>query len=388
MEKRTSARLTIEKPVLGGYGLSYHDGYAIFVEKALPGERVIADCYLRKKDYAFARISEIEQPSPLRIEPECPVYHLCGGCSYLHASYDSELEMKQDITADTLARTGGLDRSEIPRPGIIRGDRFHYRSHGRIRLFDGRPGFYERDTNRHVPITGGCLILSENINGYMREHPFTKRDRSEELVIAEDWEGRVFSSETGKEIIEKEGDFFYRRSIGSFFQANRFLRWSMAQRVLHYGEPGSGCEILDCYCGIGFLSLPLSRYGKRIIGMELGRGMVEYARSNARENRCENAKFIAGDVRDLNLGRFSPDLIVLDPPRAGLSKKARRTILEMEPKRIVYVSCNPATFARDVRVFNSEGYVLRRYDLVDMFPGTSHIEVVSLLTKQSPRQCI
>ncbi len=382
MEKQPTVRVTIKKPVMGGQGLAFYDGMAVFVDKALPGETVVARIYERKRDFAFAWIVDIESPSLNRIVPQCPVYNQCGGCTYLHADYDCELEMKRSIVADTLQRTGGIHQSSIHGMGVLSGRRFYYRSHGRVRVVNGIPGFYGKASNRHVPIPGECLLLSQNLNKDIREGDFPGREGAEEIVIAEDSSGVVHTSANyNGPVIEREGEYTFKRGMKSFYQANRYLRMKLADKVIEYCEPAPGSFVFDLFCGVGFFTLPLSGFAERVTGIESTRESVKWARINARENRCENAGFVAADVKNVHPGRENPQLIVADPPRAGLSKKARKTVFAMDADRFVYISCNPATFARDLTDFIKAGYALRRVEIIDMFPGTAHVEIISLFSK-------
>ena len=366
----------IEKPVYGGYGLAFHEKKALFIENALPGEEVEIRIYNEKKDHAFGRIEKIISPSPRRQASPCPAFPACGGCSYLCVDYEEEINYKKAIVGDSLRRICGMPAEDIPEIEIITGDRFHYRSHAGIKS-DGRAcGFYRKETNSLEPFPEqGCLLLAGELNDHIRNLECTCN-----FDIAIDSKGKIVTSmDRDTSLIEMEKGITYSRKLDNFFQANRFLRSQMLERVSLYAGLSPTETFLDIACGVGFFSLYLAGQAKTGHGVDISRLSIKSALENARINGIDNLTFSAMPASMINPARLICDTVILDPPRTGLDKKTRHTINAIEARRIVYVSCNPATFARDARDFIKGGYTLRELTLIDMFPGTHHIELVSHL---------
>jgi tRNA/tmRNA/rRNA uracil-C5-methylase (TrmA/RlmC/RlmD family) len=374
----TETELHIEKPVYGGYGLAFLEGKAVFVENAIAGERVLAGIHQEKKDHCFARIERILEPSPHRQEPPCPAFGRCGGCSYLCLSHGKELEYKKDIITDSLLRMSGINLDAMPGIATISSDRFNYRSHAGLKVRDGRIGFYRRESNDLEPLPEqGCLLLDERLNARLKEIR-AGRDFS----IAVDSDGLIATSLEGETLLaERELGITYRRGLSGFYQANRLLRPRMLETAGEYAAPAGGEEFLDIACGVGFFSLYMAPFCRGGHGVDINRQSIEMARRNAAENGISNVTFSAMAASAINPGRHRCDVIIADPPRAGLDKKTRHTINAIEPEKLVYVSCNPSTFARDARDFLKGGYRLERLTLIDMFPGTHHIELISKFVK-------
>ncbi|HRZ25599.1 MAG TPA: methyltransferase domain-containing protein [Spirochaetota bacterium] len=369
-------RIKIVKPLYGGNGLGFREGKAVFVRFGVPGEEYSIALTSECKDYDTARIVEINEKSPSRIGPECPNFEACGGCSYLHVSYDFEIAMKQEIIADCLKRIAGMDGEDLPAIQVIKSHRFGYRSHASVKSRNGKAGFFRQDSNELVAFPdGGCLLLSPEINDHLGNsaHP------GNEFIIAVGHDGKCLESATDDiEITEKELGIEYRRDIGGFYQANRFLRPAMIESVR--GSAQDRVEtFMDIFCGIGFFSLQLSSRAARGIGYDIQKNAISYAGKNAGINGIGNLEFHALASSQIRIPARRPELVIIDPPRAGADKKTRRTICGLGPDRIIYVSCNPATFARDIRDFAKAGYRLNSLTMIDMFPGTMHIETIGTL---------
>lgn len=371
--------IKLEKPVYGGSCLGRHDGKAVLVPFGVPGETVRVRVRDEKKDYCLGTIEPGEGTHASRVTPACPHFEECGGCSYLHVSYECELEMKEDILRDSLARIAGLGPEQVPAVDIVRGGRFHYRSHASIKSPGGVPGFYRRGTNDIIPFgETGCLLLGEELNARI----IAERAPGD-FRAAIDMSGRVITSHDHDGLItENEGGITYRRGINQFFQANRLLRGRMLEIARDYAGPGSGESFLDIGCGVGFFTLCLASSAKEGMGIDVSRDSVRQARENASLNGAGNVRFRALHSSRVHPARDVPDMVIIDPPRAGIDRKTRRTLLAMG-SRLVYISCNPSTFARDAKDLVSGGYLLDRLTLIDMFPATHHIEVVSRFTPRA-----
>jgi 23S rRNA (uracil1939-C5)-methyltransferase len=370
-------QVEFEKAVFGGLFLGRHNGKAVLVPGAVPGETAMVRVVSEKKDYCIGEIDSITDESPLRIRPACPCYGTCGGCSYLHLPYEHELEFKKKILLDSLARIAGMSPESVPEPVVIAGDRFHYRSHASVKVQGGLTGFFRRGTNDIVPVPGtGCLLLDRHINDWMRFHEGPSAD----FRIAVDCLNAVISSFDDTPVVrEREAGLSFTREIDHFFQANRPLRGVLLEKVLSLALPRGTATFLDIGCGVGFFTLPLARVSKSGNGIDINAGSVRYARVNAEANGITNVAFQTMRSSRLHPGRMSPEILVMDPPRAGIDRHTRKTILAIRPRAIVYVSCNPATFARDIRDFIAGGYTLEELAMADMFPCTQHVEVISLL---------
>ena len=361
----------------GGYGVGRIDGKVIFVDYAVPGDELEVEIYSDKKNYSFARIIEILQPSKKRVTPPCPNFELCGGCNYLNLNYPDEIEFKKKILSDNLQKIAGL--TEPPVINTITDGRYRYRSHCNIKCDGKSYGFYERASNNIVPFAdAGCLLVSENLNKNITSLNIS--GCSGDLKIAEDWDGAFFY-DSSRILTEKVGSYFYKRDIKTFFQSNRFLRNQMLDLVCKYSELTGEDQFLDICSGCGFFTIPLSKTASHGIGYDIDKTGIKFARINAQENHCSNLKFFALSESEIDSSRVNPKTVIVDPPRSGISKKGRQTINAINPEIIVYVSCNPATYSRDIFDFMKNGYELKEITLIDMFPCTYHIELISKLVK-------
>ncbi len=375
-----SITITLDKAVYGGYAIGRHGGKAIFVPYGIPGETVSVAITDDKKDYAFATIDHIVKGSERRIVPRCPHFTSCGGCSYLHLPYGDELSYKKNIVEDSLQRTAGFRADIIPAIDMVHDDRHHYRSHGTLKAEHGQPGFYRKGTKELVSISeSGCLLLAQELNDWIQNGNYLPEDSR----IAVNFNSRVITS-FGKDTVvdDRVGHFRFSRDINRFFQANRLLRERMLDIVIRYAGIQNGEAYMDMDCGVGFFTLPLAAGSVSGTGIDVSEENIRWALYNSQLNGIDNVRFKAIASSRVHPGRHHPDLIVVDPPRAGIDKKTRRTIMAMGPRRIVYVSCNPSTFSRDARDFSSGGYSLDALTLIDMFPCTHHIELISRFVKK------
>ena len=370
-------RLTIEKLVYGGAGLARTDQGVVFVPRTAPGDIVEADIVEKKKDYATGRLIEILEPSPDRQEPYCPNYATAGCCHWQHIRYDRQVAYKDAILRETFRRVGHFDWSNtIER---ITGPDRNYRLRAAFHVTNGTLGFLRENTNVVVPV-GSCASLVPEINDFIGTvDPGAAR---EVYVISSPEIAASFVLNDG--IVQRSGratvhvnDFQYRVTADTFFQTNRFLLMPMIEEVLLRAGSSPG-NILDLYAGVGFFSVPLARVAKEVIAIESSRTAVQLAQENARINQTWQLRSFEGHVgATLRSAGLHPNVVILDPPRAGCSVETAYQIARLKPGRIVYVSCNPATFAREAAIFIKEGYELRRVTLVDQFPNTYHIELIA-----------
>jgi 23S rRNA (uracil1939-C5)-methyltransferase len=371
-------RLKIEKLVYGGAGLARTDQGVVFVPRSAPGDIVETEIVEKKKDYATAKITGILEPSPDRQEPYCPNFESAGCCHWQHIRYDRQVDYKDAIIRETLRRVGHFDwDGSIQR---LTGPDRNYRLRATFRVTNGRLGFVRENTNVVVPIRE-CASLVPELNQFigsvdpgaaLEVHAISTPEVIASFVLND---GTIQRSGRGTIHID---DNHYRITADTFFQANRFLLPAMINEVLQQVGPSPG-NVLELYSGVGFFSLPLARVATEVIAIESNRTAVRLAQENFRMNQTWQIRSVEGQVdATLRAADLHPNVVVLDPPRTGCGMQTADQIAGLGPDRIVYVSCNPATFARETARFIAKGYGLRRVSLVDQFPNTYHIELVAL----------
>ncbi|MEN6601027.1 MAG: TRAM domain-containing protein [Bryobacteraceae bacterium] len=369
--------LTVEKWVYGGDGLARLDGQIVLIPFVLPGETVRARIVSRQRSMLRAVPLDILAPSPERMSAACPYFGRCGGCHYQHAVYETQLKLKREILRETVRRVGKIEApDEIE---IIAGEPYGYRNRIQLHVDGARTGYREAGSHRLCPIDQ-CPIASPRINQALREnvagHRFPRHVESIELFTDVT---RVQAPVAENLPIEyRVGEEVYRVGRRSFFQVNRFLAGRLVERVT---ASAAGARALDLYAGVGLFSLPLARRFSEVVAVEAGAGDSEDLAYNAQHAglpvRAERA---AVDLY-LETVADTPDLIVADPPRAGLGKQVVRELLRLQAPRIVIVSCDPATLARDLALLLAGGYRMERTTMVDLFPQTYHIETVVNLAR-------
>ena len=366
--------LKIEKLVYGGAGLARTEGGVVFVPRSAPGDVIEAQIVDKRKDYSIARIIEIVEPSPDRQESMCTA----GCCPWQHIRYERQVDYKQAIIRESFQRLGHLNWDEPIRQ--ITGPDRNYRLRATFHVINGRLGFMQEKTNVVIPIQS-CASLVPELNQFIasmdpngaREVHVVSTPAIAATFVFED--GTIKRS--GRAMIQVDG-IRYRVSGETFFQANRFLLMPFINEVLSQAGP-SPAHVLELYSGSGFFSIPLSRLAREVIGIEGSRAAVLQARENARLNERTNVKFFERPVdATLRGSDLRPDVVLLDPPRAGCGLKNAERIAALKSQRIVYVSCNPTTFAPEGAILVSKGYDLRRVTLIDQFPNTYHSEIVAL----------
>ncbi len=427
--------LDVESLAFGGKGVARRNGYVVFVAGALPGDRVRAEVTRAKRGYAEASTTEIVQPSPDRVPPRCDHGgEPCPGAPWQGLAYEEQLRQKHSQVEDALVRIGHLSGFELEpiEPAV---ERWRYRNKLEYSFGerDGELvlGFHARGRWDVIVDAEDCQLASERNNARRNElrdwassagqPAYDKRSREgvlRNLVIREgrrtgQLQSRLITSPAeiprppvdlhtivegpgsgtdgptgalGAEYLEEElRGLRFRISHRAFFQTNT----EMAERLYAIAAEMAGLtgseRVFDLFCGIGTLGLTLAGRAGEVWGIEIVPEAVVDAEENARLNGIENASFRTGDarkeIRPLLAEAGSPDVVVVDPPRAGLSKKVVRRLIECEAPRIVYVSCNPTTLAPNAAQLAEAGYRLRRVKPVDMFPQTPHIECVALLEK-------
>ncbi len=447
--KNQEVEIDIENIGSNGEGIGRVEGFAVFVEGAIAGERVQVKILKVAKNYAYGKLMHLIQRSPDRIEPSCPHYKRCGGCQLQHLSYDAQLSYKTQQVKDAFQRIGGLP-DILVHPTIGMEDPWRYRNKAQFPIGFIRDqlalGFYAPRSHDLVdidkcPIQHGindkvtsivrAFIKTYDIPVYKEEkhegilrHVVTKvgfksnqlmvivvtngpdLPRRSELVtllregipgitsIVHNIQSQKSNVVLGDKNITLWGQDYILDSIGelkfkisplSFFQVNPAQIEKLYGKALAYAKLTGTEKVIDVYSGIGTISLFLAKQAAKVYGIEVIPQAIKDAKANAALNEITNVEFILGEAetalpRLASLG-LKPDVIVLDPPRKGCDPKLLETLLEMAPERIVYISCNPATLARDLKILTADGYEAVEAQPVDMFPHTVHVETVVLITR-------
>lgn len=429
------------------YGVCRIGGRAAFVPRALEGEKWRVRIVKVSASAVYARGEELLEPSPARIEPDCPFFGKCGGCDCRHMSYEEELRFKLDRVNAALERIG---RQTVKAKEIVGSDVIErYRNKGifAVAEVNGAPqsGFFRERSHELIGVDR-CLLQNElaeraakAVTAFMDKNAFPAYDeksgrgtvrhvfcrsahRTSDAVVCivsakgfgdktpllvdalretcPELSGIVlnvnktpgntvltgeFHTLWGKaEIVDELCGSKFSIAPQAFFQINPPQAERLYERAVRYA--GSGELAFDLYCGAGTISLCLAGRFRRVIGAEIVPEAIENARANAKANGVENIEFLCADAGEaaqkLAERDLRPDVIVVDPPRKGMSEEAVRAVCSMGPQRVVYVSCDPATLARDILRFTELGYTLREATAVDMFPRTCHVETVVLMTKK------
>ena len=463
-EKKPNDILEITSLGNDGQGVGRLDQMVVFVDGAIPGDRIQVQILRQAKSYVIGKIVKIIKPSEDRVTPPCGVSGHCGGCSLLHMSYPAQCKWKQGNVLEVMKRIGGFDRElleSIQSPILAMEDPWHYRNIVQLPVSgtSEQPaiGFYEGGTHQVVD-TDQCLIahpvcdaIRAAVRAFIRQNqisiydeasgkgllrhlvirtafrtgqvmvvlvlngkelPIThQNDRKDELILQlketvqkmgmdltsvfvnlnDNPTGLVFGKKFipiyGQETIEEVlCGIRYRISPSTFFQVNPVQAEVLYQKVVEFASLASDDTVFDLYCGTGSISLVLAGHCRKVIGVESVPQAIDDAKENARQNEIHNAEFHVGKAEEV-FPRFvskgiHADVLVVDPPRKGLETSLIESIIEMSPPKIVYVSCSPATMARDCKILcENGGYRLEKLQTVDMFPWTGHIETVSLLVQ-------
>lgn len=411
---RERLQVTLEDIGYLGECVGRVDGLVVFAAYGLPGEEVLVEVDERKRRYVRGRVVEVLRPSPRRQAAPCPLFGACGGCSWQHVDYAAELAFKEDVVRRQLQRIGGF--GEPPVREIIATDSpWRYRNQGRFSLTrDGHLGLTRRSSRSVLPVED-CLLMQEPILAVLsqlqgrlsRRHQVVVRcgARTGTLLVAPRLD-EVPDVETGQDAYEEQllGRRF-RVSAHAFFQTNTRPAKRKLPSSLAATEAGSapddpsqaeilallvidrlaltGAEaVLDAYCGVGTFALLVANRARRVVGIEESRPAIADAIHNRRE--LERVQFCAGKVEEV-LPQLDErfDAAILDPSRVGCAPETLAALLAIQPPKVAYVSCDPATLARDLRTLCESAYELVDVQPVDMFPRTRHVEVVATLAARA-----
>lgn len=424
----------IEKLSHDGRGIARIDGKTTFIDGALSGETVTFEYTRKKRDFDEARVVSVEKSSPHRVEARCPHHGICGGCSLQHLSETAQIHEKEALVLDVLMRIGHLEPNAIL-PALSDENHWNYRNRARLSV-NVVPkknrvlvGFREKRNPRYVADITQCSILhkavgealldlgalisemnnprafpqievaaGENAVALVFRHmeDLTNEDKARFKKFSDDFGFRIFLQPAGTDSIHlfyPEGEAALKYTLpeqqitydfypSDFTQVNARLNRKMITQALSLLELTSDDVVLDLFCGLGNFSLPLAKHCKQLIGVEGSEEMVLRASRNAAQNDIHNTLFTAANLDDeaalAPLAAYGCNKLLLDPPRTGALEVVKH-IEQINPKLILYVSCNPATFARDAAVLvKDKGYELVTMGVMDMFPHTTHVEVMGL----------
>ena len=410
-----------------GHGIARADDLVIFVKGMIKGEEADVKIIAEKKNYSFGIIDKLIISSPYRIESDCPVSYKCGGCDYRYIDYDYQLELKKEVLINTFKdfTVNDIIKDDFPD---------HYRNKVQIPVRDSKMGFYRKFSNDIVEFDD-CLIesekankiikdlkqllLSNKIDKYFRHILIKHAQGTDEIMLGyivntfdidldevnrmiidkypeiksiilnmNDKQTNVILGEKEKLLYGRDHIFdIYdgikvKIALKSFYQVNYDMMLKLYAKIKEFADLKGDESVLDLYCGIGTISLYLARYAKEVLGVEIVEKAIENAKDNAWINNINNVSFICADAsKKMNEYIKGKDIVVVDPPRKGISKELIDTFIELKTKKIIYVSCNPATLNRDLILFKDH-YHISPIQPVDMFPYTTHCESVVLLTEK------
>ena len=462
MNKNEIVTVEITDIGVSGEGIGHVDGYTLFIKDAIIGDVVEAKVMKAKKNYGYARLMQVIQPSSDRVEPKCAYARKCGGCQIQEMSYERQLAFKEQKIRGNLERIGGFAEEEINRvmePVVGMEHPFGYRNKAQFpfgRDREGNPitGFYAGRTHDIIANTDCALGVEQNqeilelILQYMKEYHVAAYDektekgllrhalirygfKTKEIMVCLVVNGKKLPH--GEKLIEKltklegmtsitispntrrdnviMGDSYetlwgqdyitdyignvkYQISPLSFYQVNPVQTEKLYGFALEYADLKGDETVWDLYCGIGTISLFLAQKAKQVYGVEIVPQAIDDAKQNAQINEIENAEFFVGKAEEVlpeyyeNYARehqgenAHADVIVVDPPRKGCDETLLKTIVKMQPEKVVYVSCDSATLARDLKYLCANGYEMKIVRGVDQFPNTVHVETVCLLSRK------
>lgn len=430
-----------------GGGVGHYDSEAVFVENTAVGDSVLCHIIKAKKTYAVGKAVKIIKKSKDRTEPKCSAFKSCGGCSFCHLKYESQLKLKEDKVCDAFSRIGHLSpeiKPIIPSPLT---ERYRNKAQFPVSRENGtlEIGFFAKKSHRVIEC-GDCLLqpeefteITELFRRYIEENCITvysettqkgllrhiylrKAFATGEIMVCPVINGsRLPNAEALIEklikidgfktlVVNKNRDFTnvvlgdetetlygdgyitdilcgikIKLSPKSFYQVNHDGAELLYEKAAEYAAITKDDDFLDLYCGTGTIGLSMAKNSKSLIGVEIIPEAIDDAKINAEANGIDNAEFICGDAAKaavlLKSRGVTPKVVILDPPRKGCDKSLLETVAEISPDRIVYVSCDPATLARDCATLKELGYTVTEATPVDMFPNTSHVETVAFLIK-------
>ena len=437
--------LEVKKMGINGEGIAYYNKKIVFIDNALPKEKVKVEVVEETDKFIKAELKEIIVKSPFRVEPKCEKYAECGGCSLQHLKYEESLNIKRELVIEALEKYSGLNprKFEIKHTiGMTNPYNYRNKVSAPIKDLNGCAwGMYKPNTN-HLVILHDCIVQYSALNDCLNKivklmdklgfKPKSKNDGLIKYVVVrqsnytKEIQVTLILAETktditplveeikkienvvsiysdinkgetsdifGYKLKKHYGEDYITDKLDNYFfnlLPNAFYQLNPSQAVVLYNEARKAAKlslkekVVDCYCGVGTISLWVSKLSKEVIGIENNKEAIKSANENATNNKVKNVKFICGDA-STELDKINDiDVIIADPPRSGMRDLTYK-ILDKEPKRVVYVSCNPSTLAKDIKIL-SKKYEVKYIQPIDMFPFTPHVECVVLLSKHKAKE--
>ncbi|WP_138159659.1 23S rRNA (uracil(1939)-C(5))-methyltransferase RlmD [Peptoniphilus catoniae] len=410
-----------------GRGFAKKDGKIYFVPGGIIGDSVEVQITEKKSKYSLAKINKIIEKSPDRVKAKCPYFKSCGACDFQNYNYQKQINWKKDKVKQDLFRIGDID-IEVEDTLAMK-DPYFYRNNIQLKVVNGKIGYYEKTSDKLVEIDK-CLVAENEINKTIAFLKTYKELKSlDEIVIRQNYLGEILVVLIGKSklkyaadlidqpknlkiksiyqnirqnpkfrfgkefikvygddvLIDKLADYEFEISPSSFFQVNRSQTERLYQLAIDNLDLKKEDKVLDLYCGIGTISIAVAKFVNQVVGVEISKQAVENARKNAQRNEISNARFIAGKSEEI-IDRlieegYKANKIILDPPRAGLDKKLITSLEKLGAEKISYISCNPSSQARDIKLLKKT-YKVERVSPVDLFCHSVHVEALALLVKE------
>ncbi len=401
MKVGSTVRIRIEKTVFGGDGLGHLDGQVVFVPGVIPGEAAAVKIVQAKPDFLRGRVAELLEPSPHRIQPVCRYHGKCPGCVYGHVAIEGEVKLKNRQLREFLRTLPGVEVENVLLPPLAPGASERYRNKIVLHMAKagGDPALgYIGSDNRSVTDIPECALAHPAINAKLAElraDPgffHTLHDRMELTLRHSERDGVVYwrnrPHRDEPQLTEQVPGGEFQVPRGSFFQVNPAGMAALWELVAEFVRSHRVTEVVDAYCGSGFFACAALAAGvKRVSGVESDAAAVEAARANVVRFGGDPERIHCADAAEWlgeHLEELSPEaVVVVDPPRTGLTWQARKALVEHPVRRLIYISCNPATLLRDLGSLIGSGFQLRQARLLNMFPRSAHFEVFTVLERKS-----
>ena len=379
-----------------GMGVGREDGWVVMVPFVIPGELVKVRIYRNYSHYSEADLLEIIEPSEYRVSPKCALFSACGGCQYQHIDYEEQLRIKTQQVQELLKKNGDIEFSV----SLAKSSKQVYGYRSKITPHYNRPdkngeqpiGFLKYGRRHDIVDVEQCVIATDAINQAlpeMREKAIMeggkkRRQRGGTLLLRETLEGVINNPKAV--VSEKVGALTFQFKAGEFFQNNPFILPDLVEFVKSHASSDEITHLVDAYCGVGLFALSLSESFESVVGVEISEAAIQLAKVNAQIHAIDNVRFQIGKAEAIFQHiKFSGEntSVIIDPPRKGCDLAFIEQLLEFNPRKIIYVSCDPATQARDLKYFVEKAYQLKEVQPFDLFPHTRHIESVAILERIS-----
>ena len=392
-------KLKIDDVSFEGMGVSHDLSKVVFVPNTLEGEEIEAHIVKEEKRYCVYELDKVIKASNRRVTNLCP-YKNCGGCRYLHTDYANSLDIKKKNITELFKKNG----FDVPINIVENKQSLGYRNKIELKIKDKQIGYYKEETHEFIPIKK-CLLVKDSINNFLSEidrlkikdGSITIRANFNDILLVKintlddislDQEyfqkykvcGVVLNDKVvyNDDFFIEKSKYLYKVNVDSFFQVNSFISAQIQEDILKYFS--SKDVVFDLYCGVGFFSIPLAYKTSKVLGIEYSKSSILNALYNAKLNKVDNVYFNAGKVEDIiNNVDIKPNKVIVDPPRSGLNKNVCKTLNKLKCDLIIYISCNPLTLVRDLKLLDN--YDVKKVTLYDMFSYTKHIESVVILEK-------